>query len=243
MGLLTSTPAQLDQQASQALQSNTTKPTAPKDEGGFSYSGADTLPEGGKGRDKNRHDNHKKEKTSKTFTGSIELRGFPTLRAKKDIHIANVGALASGDYYVESVTHQWSVGQGYRTTAKLIRSGDMASQHNPMVMFADMFDPGTIWVQPRPIGKEIQTTFTYGEGEHLISFSFSFNPQPNRAGCEGDYNTKGGLSPAKPATPTQKEAVDKSKVGPAGVDPRKDNKKSTMEEEKKPAEGGTEEKK
>lgn len=229
MGVLT-TP--VSQQATQALQGNTNKPTAPKDEGGFSYSGADTLPEGGKGRDKNRHDNHKKEKTSKTFTGSIELRGFPTLRAKKDIHVANVGQLASGDYYVESVTHQWSVGDGYRTVAKLIRSGDMASQHNPMVMYADMFQPGTIWAEPRPIGKEIQATFTYGEGEHLINFSFSFNPQPNRAGCEGDYNTKGGLSPAKPMTDAQKKSIENCTTCPAGVNPRDNNKKAPMETDK-----------
>lgn len=230
MGIAT-TPA--SQQATQALQSNTGSPTAPKDEGGFSYSGADRLPEGGKGRDKNRHDNHKKEKTSKTFTGSIELRGFPTLRAKKDIHVANVGALASGDYYVESVTHEWSPSKGYRTLAKLIRSGDMASQHNPMVMYADMFQPGSIWAEPRPIGKEVQTTFTYGSGEHLVNFSFSFNPQPNRAGCEGDYNTKGGLSPSKPQTDAQKKDVESAKVGPAGTDPRKDHKKATTAEEKK----------
>ena len=229
MSILT-TPAA--QQATQALQGNTTQPTAPKDDGGFSFSGADRIPEGGKGRDKNRHDNHKKEKTSKTFTASIELRGFPTLRAKKDIHIANVGALATGDYYVENVVHQWSVGQGYRTTAKLIRSGDMASQHNPMVMYADMFQPGTIWAEPRPIGKETQATFTYGEGEHLINFSFSFNPQPNRAGNEGNYNTKGGLSPAKPLTDAQKKDIESSKVCPAGCDPRKENKKAPMETDK-----------
>lgn len=220
------TPA--SQLATQALQGNANQPTAPKDTGGHSFSGADCLPEGGKGRDKNRHDNHKKEKTSKTFTGSIELRGFPTLRAKKDIHIANVGALASGDYYVESVTHQWSAKDGYRTQAKLIRSGDMASQHNPMVMYADMFQPGTIWAEPRPIGREIQATFTYGEGEHLINFSFTFNPQPNRAGCEGDYQTKGGLKPAKPMTDAQKKDVENSKVGPAGHNPRKNDEKSTM---------------
>lgn len=230
MGVLT-TPAQ--QQASQALQGNTNSPTAPKDDGGFSYSGSDMLPEGGKGRDKNRHNNHKKQATSKTFTASLELRGFPTLRARKDIHMANVGALATGDYYVESVVHTWSVGHGYRTTARLIRSGDMASQHNPMVMYADMFQPGNIWAEPRPIGKETQTTFTYGEGEHLVSFSFNFNPQPNRAGNEGNYDTKGGVSPSKPMSDSQKKDIENSKVGPGGVDPRKDYEKSTMSEEKK----------
>ena len=229
MGVLT-TPAQ--QQASQALQGNTNSPTAPKDDGGFSYSGSDMLPEGGNGRDKNRHNNHKKQATSKTFTASLELRGFPTLRARKDIHMANVGAMATGDYYVESVVHTWSVGQGYRTTAKLIRSGDMASQHNPMVMYADMFQPGNIWAEPRPIGKETQTTFTYGEGEHLVSFSFSFNPQPNRAGNEGNYDTKGGLSPAKPMSDAQKKSAENCTTGCAGIDPRDDYKKSPMPTEK-----------
>lgn len=226
MGVLTSTPAQM---AAQGLQSNTNEAKAPEDKGGHSFSGADRLPEGAKGRDKNRHDNHKKKHTAKTFTAKIELRGFPTLRAKKDIHVANVGAMASGDYYVESVTHQWSAGGGYRTTASLIRSGDMASQHNPMVMYADMFEPGTIWAEPRPIGKETQATFTYGTGEHLISFEFTFNPQPNRAGCEGDYNTKGGLTPSKPMSDAQKKDVESCKTGCAGVNPREDYKKAPME--------------
>ncbi len=69
MSFLGSSSSQLNQQATQALQGNTNEPTQPKDEGGFSYSGADTLPEGGKGRDKNRHDNHKKERLARHLQG------------------------------------------------------------------------------------------------------------------------------------------------------------------------------
>lgn len=228
-----STPA--SQQASQALQSNTNNPTAPDDKGAFSFSGADTLPEGGKGRDKNRHNNHNKHKTSKTFTGTIELRGFPTLRARKDIRVENVGSFASGDYYVESVTHSWNVGNGYHTTAKLIRSGELASQHNPMVTYCDMFQPGTVWVEPRPIGKEVQATFTYGEGEHLIRFSFTFDPQPNRAGNEGKYDTKGKITKMKAPSAERVGDYEKSKIGPSQPNPRNDMKPepTKVEAEKK----------
>ena len=216
--------------AESAQPSNSAKPaenTAAKP--GFTTSSADRLPKGGKGRDDARAQNHEKRSNSDTVTASLTLRGFPTLRAKRDITITNAGAAITGQYYVKKVRHGWQRGQGYLTSnLDLIQSkgqdGDRSKDCDEPVIYGDLYDRGEIYVGPRKIGRESQTTFTWGDGNWIIKLRWKFDAQSNRGGnekCTGglsDGVTGGGASSS--ASKTTKPAPETS--GGAGVDPRRE---------------------
>lgn len=198
--------------------------SAPKP--GFTTSSADRLPKGGKGRDEGRTQQHQKHANSETVTAQLQLRGFPTLRAKRDIAIVNAGPAVSGQYYVRKLRHSWQRGVGYLTSSiDLIQSkgqeGDRSQDCNPTVSYGDLYDRNEIYVGPRRIGKEVQATFTWGDGNHIISLEWNFNAQNNRAGNE---STTGGMSDgitgggatSKPGQPPSANNPN----GAQGVDPR-----------------------
>lgn len=198
---------------------------------GFTTSSADRLPKGGKGRDDARARNHEKRASSNTITASLELRGFPTLRAKRDIAIANAGPAVSGQYYIKKLTHRWQRGSGYLTSnIELIQSrgqdGDRSEDCAEPVIYGDLYDRGEIYVGPRKIGRTNQTTFTWGEGDWIIRLNWKFDAQSNRGGNE---RTTGGLSEgvtggAATSAATKDQTQSPKTSGGAGVDPREEGK-------------------
>ena len=198
---------------------------------GFTTSSADRLPKGGKGRDDARAQNHEKHAASETITASLQLRGFPTLRAKRDITIANAGPAISGQYYVKSLTHEWQRNSGYLTSSlQLIQSkgqgGDRSKDCAEPVIYGDLYDRGEIYVGPRKIGQTSQATFTWGDGNWIIGLQWKFDAQSNRGGNErstgglGDGITGGAATSG--ATQGQKQSPKTS--GGAGIDPREEGK-------------------
>ena len=211
--------------------SNTNPAESTSAKPGFTTSSADRLPKGGKGRDDNRAKNHEKSSAAQTITASLDIRGFPTLRAKRDITIANAGPAISGQYYVKKVKHGWRQGQGYLTTSmELIQSkgqdGDRSSDCNEAVMYGDLYDRGEINVGPRKIGRQSQTTLTWGDGNWIIRMNWKFDAQSNRGGNE---KSTGGLGNgitggAATSSSTKDQKQSPSTSGSAGVDPREEGK-------------------
>lgn len=220
--------------AETAQSSGNTKPTeSTSAKPGFTTSSADRLPKGGKGRDDNRAKNHEKHSAAQTITASLDIRGFPTLRAKRDITIANAGPAISGQYYVKKVRHGWRQGQGYLTTSmELIQSkgqdGDRSGDCNEAVIYGDLYDRGEIYVGPRKIGQQSQTTLTWGDGNWIIRMNWKFDAQSNRGGnerCTGglkDGITGGAASSTTSKAKDQEQSPKTS--GGAGVDPREEGK-------------------
>lgn len=208
----------------QPAQSTAAKP-------GFTTSSADRLPKGGKGRDDARAQNHEKHAASETITASMDIRGFPTLRAKRDISIMNAGAAISGQYYLKKVKHGWQRGQGYLTTSMdMIQSkgqdGDRSKDCAEPVIYGDLYDRGEIYVGPRKMGQTNQTAFTWGDGDWIIRLKWKFNAQSNRGGNEKSTgNLSGGITGGA-ATSKGAESSQQSPTtsGGAGVDPREEGK-------------------
>lgn len=151
------------------------------------FSSAERVPDDGEGRDKNRADNHSNQAQQSPVTAKLELKGYPTLRAKTTVAIMGVGPEASGTYYVQKCRHTWRPDQGYRTVADLIRGG--AGQGGvggdpPLVMYADIWNKGSMYLGPRKSNDSPQATFTFGEGRHVVSFEYRVAPQAQRHGGE-----------------------------------------------------------
>jgi hypothetical protein len=156
--------------------------------GGHSFSSA--HPKNAKNRAGNHANNHSQE----PVTGSLTLKGFPTLRAKTTVKIMGVGEEASGTYYVKKCTHTWRIGQGYQTKAELSRAGTGkggVGDSPPNVMYANIWKQGDFYLGPRKQDDEAQVTFTYGEGRHLIDFTFHVKPQQQKHGGEGKSEGRG----------------------------------------------------
>lgn len=196
---------------------------------GFTTSSADRLPKGGKGRDDARARNHEKHAASETITATLDIRGFPTLRAKRDITIANAGPAISGQYYIKKLRHGWQRGQGYLTTSiDMIQSkgqdGDRSGDCAEPVIYGDLYDRGEIYVGPRKIGKQSQVTLTWGDGNWIIGLNWKFDAQSNRGGNE---KSTGGLSDgitggAASSESTKDQKQSPSTSGGAGIDPREE---------------------
>lgn len=164
---------------------------------GWTFSSADKWPGSGKGgEDKNRAQNHQGNHGQEPITGTLELKGYPTLRAKASVRILGAGPAASGDYYVKKVKHSWKPQQGYKTTATLARGG--AGQggvggSSPMVMYADIWKKGSMYFGPRKTDGEPQAIFTFGDGKHWIEFEYDLHPQPHRGGGEPGKGKGAGI--------------------------------------------------
>jgi phage protein D len=168
-----------------------TQPKSPFDKQGpgYLFSSAERIPEDGEDRDRHRGTNHSNQHKNEPITGTLELKGYPTLRAKANVAILGVGPKASGTYYVKKAKHQWSVSTGFRTSnADLIRAGSGkgdAGTEPPIVMYADIWNKGEIYLGPRKMDGPPQATFVYGEGKDLIKFTYHLAPQLNRHAGEG----------------------------------------------------------
>ena len=149
--------------------------------------------EGGK-RDKNRGKNHGGQQNQDPITAKLELKGYPLLKAKTTVEIQGVGPAASGTYYVKKVTHTWKQGENYKTVAELSRGGTGGKGVGgtpPIVMYADIWKKGSVYVGARKTGDSPQTTFIFGEGKHVVSFEMTVKPQKNRGGGEPKKGGKG----------------------------------------------------
>lgn len=165
-------------------------------DGGHTFSSASRWAGDGKGgkRDENRSKNHGGQQNQDPITAKLDLKGYPLLKAKGTVTILGVGEASSGDYYVKKVTHKWKPGDGYKTEAELSRGGTGGKGVGgtpPMVMYADIWKKGTMYVGPRKTKEAPQTVFTFGEGKHLIGFEMTVKPQKNRGGGEPKKGGKG----------------------------------------------------
>ncbi len=166
------------------------EPKAPGkgEKGGYRFSSAERIPEEGKDRDKNRGGNHCNQHGNEPITGSLRLKGYPTLKAKGNVTMVGYGSKASGTYYVKKVKHDWSLSGGFLSNADLVRGGTGkggAGGNPPLVMYADIWKKGEMYYGPRKMEGAAQATFTKDDGKHVIEFSFHLKPQLNRHGGEG----------------------------------------------------------
>ena len=165
---------------------------------GFTSSTSGDWAGDGKGnadRAKNRQGNKSGQNSQAPITAQLKLRGFPTLRAKGNVTIVGVGQEHSGDYYVKKVRHEWK-GKGFITTADLIRGGTGkggVGGSSPIVMYADIWNKGQMYVGPRKSNGESQATFHYGNDDHWMGFKVKVKPQPQRGGGEPKKGKGEGL--------------------------------------------------
>lgn len=167
-----------------------------KKDQGYSFSSASKWPGDGKGgkRDKNRGENHKGQQNQDPISAKLDLKGYPSLKAKGTVTILGVGDSASGEYYVKKVTHRWKPGDGYKTEAELSRGGTGGKEVGgdpPVVMHANIWKKGEMFVGKRKSMESSQATFTFGDGDCVIGFEMTVKPQKNRAGGEPKKGGKG----------------------------------------------------
>jgi phage protein D len=165
-------------------------PKSPFDgkKGGYRFSSAERIPEEGEDRDKHRGTNHSNQNKNEPITGTLQLKGYPTLRAKGNVAVQGFGSKASGTYYVKKVKHSWGASKGFLSDADLVRGGSGkgdAGGDPPIVMYADIWKKGEIYLGPRKMDGQPQATFTYGDAKHLIEFTYHLKPQLNRHAGEG----------------------------------------------------------
>lgn len=194
---------------------------SPERDLGWSFSSAAKWPGKGKAgkRDKNRADNHSGRQGQDPITAKLELKGFPSLRAKANVTMQGVGSAASGTYYVKKATHSWRPEQGYRTSAELSRGGTGqggVGGRPPMVMYADPWEKGSMYVGHRQTDGSSQATFTYGDGSHVISFEFTVRPQKDRGGGEHKKPGKGDGIDLRKRLASYKESAEPWKSGSQG---------------------------
>lgn len=157
------------------------------------FSSAERVPEDGEGRDGNRADNHQNAAQQAPITARLVLRGFPSLRAKATVGVTGAGSKASGTYYVKKAVHNMQGQNGYLTTADLARGGSGeggVGGSPPMVMYADIWQRGNIYLGPRKSNEEPQATFDITNSRHVVSFEYKMAPQSQRHGGE-DTDSKG----------------------------------------------------
>jgi phage protein D len=154
---------------------------------GQTFSSAERLPKGGKDRDKNRGGNHENSHASEPVTGTLRLKGYPTLKAKSNVTVVDFGGKASGTYYVKKAQHEWQIGGNFVTVASLVRGGSGkggAGGDPPTVMYADVWKKGELYFGPRKMDGGSQGTFRRGDG-YVIDFEYHLKPQKDRHGGEG----------------------------------------------------------
>ena len=133
--------------------------------------------------------------TQAPITATLKLRGFPTLRAKSNVTIVGVGSDNSGTYYVKKVKHEWK-GKGFISTAELTRGGTGkggVGGQAPIVMYANIWKRGEMYVGARKSSGESQATFTYGTDQFWMGLKVKIKPQPARGGGEPKKGKGEGL--------------------------------------------------
>lgn len=157
-----------------------------------------------KGRDENRSNNHGNSHGQEPVTADLDLRGFPTLRSKRNVKMVGYGEEDSGIYYVKKAHHSLKIGQGYRTKAHLIRGGTGkggVGGKPPVVMYADIWKKGTLFLGPRQTQEDPDVTFSRHESKHVIGFKVHIKPQPHRGGGEPNKGEGEGIDLRNRAKP------------------------------------------
>jgi len=155
--------------------------------------------------DQNRAECDRNNASAANVTGKLRLRGYPALRAKEGVTITNVGPVASGLWYVKSCTHEWSTQSGLITDADLVRSEvntkgkggkskkapDVGKTGQPIIKYADIRNssPKNVVITYRNLQSPSQATFTYGDGDYIVSFSFTVQSS-KQSGRERNQSTK-----------------------------------------------------
>lgn len=139
--------------------------------------------------EKNRVGNQAKEAASYSIRGSLRVVDYPFMRAKECVTVLGAGHGGSGDWYVQTVSHQWDVMSGYSATCTLLKPETAAKEGNkkkggaPNVMYAEIFEKNVVYVGPRKLDAPSQKTFEVGDGKHVTSFSWTLDVQtPKDAG-------------------------------------------------------------
>lgn len=155
--------------------------------------------------DQNRADCDRNNASAANVTGKLKLRGCPRIKAKEGVTILNVGPVASGLWYVKNCTHSWDVRSGLTTTLDLARSEvnskgksgkstkspDVSKTGEPTILYADIRDssPDSVVMTYRDLNAASQETFTYGDGDFIMSFSFTVQSS-KQSGRERQQSTK-----------------------------------------------------
>lgn len=137
-------------------------------------------------RDKNKADNHQGRNSQAPIKGTLKLRGVPTLRAMANVGIADVGPAASGTYYAKSVKTNISRKDGFLSTVEVERGGygkGGVGGNAPLIMTANIWQKGEIYLGSRPCDGAPQATFTEGD-RNWIDFEYIEKPEPQRGGGE-----------------------------------------------------------
>lgn len=173
-------------------------------------------------RDKNRLDNARKRADSKTITGRLSLVGQPFVFAKKCITLLNVGPKASGKWYVSEAVNKWSRSGGYVTECQLLRDvvGENkegpGKESQPMVMYAEITKPGTVYSGPRKIDAESQATFTWGDGNYIIRFDWQIDLHTKKG--QKKKSTGKTVDPKKPQKPIEEKKSPETSTESSGDD-------------------------
>jgi hypothetical protein len=160
---------------------------------GYTFSSAEGWGEKkGKGRDKNRGGNHSGRQSQAPIKAKLVLRGFPTIRACGNVGIAGVKGKASGTYYVKTVETEWE-NKGMITTLDMERGGTGSGGVGgsaPVIMRANIWQQGEVYLGPRQSFGMPQATFIYGQDAFWMDFEYIEAPQSSRGGGEGGQGGK-----------------------------------------------------
>jgi hypothetical protein len=119
--------------------------------------------------DDNRANNLQKAAAGNTIAASLELQGYPWIKAGDVCTIVGVDEW-SGDWYAAHVDHSWN---GEFLTHLSLRKGGVGegacNASNPIVMGHALYS-NEIYVGPRKTDGASVATFTYGDGGYVRSF-------------------------------------------------------------------------
>lgn len=130
------------------------------------------------GNDQNRLTNAQKRAESKVITAKLEVVGMG-IRGQQNITVQKVGPFASGKWYVKDATISGGKNKGLEAHASLMRGTTKESSDSgvatPIVMYADIYQKDQVYIGPRKADAPNQATLTFGEGDFVKSFVFSFD--------------------------------------------------------------------
>jgi len=139
----------------------------------------------GKKDAENKAKNTQNKAKSNTITAQMRLIGVPVLKAKKMLTVTGLGEEASGEWYVKTVSHNWNPRSGYNTSVTMLRKDTKQGGGDPVIYYAEIYKKDTLFMGPRQYGKENQGSFTFGDGQHIQSFSWTYNDQATKAAGKG----------------------------------------------------------
>ena len=129
------------------------------------------------GNDNSRLTNAQKRAASKIITAHLSLAGT-ALRGQQNVTLAHAGPVSSGVWYVKDSTISGG-DKGLRCVASLMRGAitetNQGTGATPVVMYADIYLPDTIYMGPRKVNSPSQATLTFGVGDFIENLESSFD--------------------------------------------------------------------